>query len=98
MEEYVYANPGMPQRVSRTIVFEDYSASELLQIFDLKARKHEPPFAYGEGFHDAVSGAIEYMLKNKDRLFGSSFGNAGAIEGLLNTAQNAKTRAVNSKR
>lgn len=41
MEEFLQANPGLNSRFGRRIIFEDYSADELIQIFQRNLQKFE---------------------------------------------------------
>jgi Holliday junction resolvasome RuvABC ATP-dependent DNA helicase subunit/nitrous oxidase accessory protein NosD len=41
MEHFIAANPGLSSRFSRTLTFDDYSATELVQIVEKQALEHQ---------------------------------------------------------
>ena len=47
MKDFIDSNPGLQSRFNRYIEFPDYSADELLQIFEANMKKYE--YRFGEG-------------------------------------------------
>jgi len=41
MDRFIGSNPGLSSRFTRTLVFEDYSALELVAIVEYQARQHQ---------------------------------------------------------
>lgn len=70
MQDFINTNPGLQSRFNRYIGFPDYSAEELLQIFEKNVEKfdyklqNEVRQAMKEFFHNAV--------ENKDANFGNA--------------------------
>lgn len=70
MQDFINTNPGLQSRFNRYIDFPDYSAAELLQIFEKNVEKFdyklekEALVAMGEYFQNAV--------ENKDANFGNA--------------------------
>lgn len=70
MQDFINTNPGLQSRFNRYIDFPDYSAEELLQIFEKNVEKfdyklqNEVRQAMKEFFHNAV--------ENKDANFGNA--------------------------
>ena len=70
MQDFINTNPGLQSRFNRYIEFPDYSAEELLQIFEKNVEKfdyklqNEVRQAMKEFFHNAV--------ENKDANFGNA--------------------------
>jgi SpoVK/Ycf46/Vps4 family AAA+-type ATPase len=56
MQEMLRSNPGLSSRFQRTITFPDYSAAELLQIFDVFCRKHHYQLSPAWMFVTSISG------------------------------------------
>lgn len=91
MELFKKANPGMERRITETIVFDDYSDAELIQILELAAEKEDdPPVKLTKEFLDATKLIIPQMRKSA-----SNFGNAGEIiKYLKDCIGNAAVRIV----
>jgi SpoVK/Ycf46/Vps4 family AAA+-type ATPase len=70
MQDFINTNPGLQSRFNRYIEFPDYSAEELLQIFEMNVQKFdyklekEAAVAMAEYFQNAVN--------NKDANFGNA--------------------------
>ncbi|WP_405063545.1 right-handed parallel beta-helix repeat-containing protein [Kribbella sp. NBC_01505] len=41
MSRFINSNPGLSSRFTRTLLFDDYSAAELVEIVEFQARSHE---------------------------------------------------------
>ena len=39
MEKFIHSNPGLESRFNRFLLFEDYTADEMVQIFDMQCKK-----------------------------------------------------------
>jgi len=84
MEAFLDTNPGLRSRISRTLVFEDYTDEELARIAQ--------DFAAQNGYRideDAVKKlpALVGELRARE---GRSFGNARSVRGLLESAYKAQ--------
>lgn len=75
------ANPGMLRRIGedRIILFPDYNANELFDIFALFARKDEDGFTLSPEFAREIRTVIAKMSKNRTE----TFGNAGEMRNLF---------------
>lgn len=95
MRRFLDSNPGLRSRFTRTIVFEDYSADELAEIFRDLARREG--FALDRAAEEAVTLACVRMEVER----GESFGNARAVRTLWEKTREAQamrlaTRGVGS--
>ena len=48
MENFINSNPGLKSRFNKYIEFKDYSAEELIEIFDMQCRKYNYTFSTEE--------------------------------------------------
>ena len=39
MDKFIHSNPGLESRFNRFLLFEDYTADEMVQIFDMQCKK-----------------------------------------------------------
>ena len=69
MKDFVTANPGIQSRFNRYLEFPDYSAEELLQIFEANMKTYE--YQYGEGVKEALQQYFSDELARKDANFGN---------------------------
>lgn len=76
MEQFMNCNSGLKSRISKFIEFEDYSADELMVIFDSFANKGR--VILDSNARPKLKQIIQYMVDNKDR----NFGNAREIRNL----------------
>ena len=77
MKGFINSNPGLQSRFNRYIEFPDYSAEELLQIFEYNMVKYDYLFA---------EGAKEYLLRYLERevaLKDDNFGNGRFIRNVF---------------
>jgi SpoVK/Ycf46/Vps4 family AAA+-type ATPase len=82
MHRFLESNPGLRSRVTREIVFPDYSTGELVEIFGRFAAENE--YTLGEGAEDALRG----IFANAER--DESFGNARFARTLFEQSLNAQ--------
>ncbi len=91
MRRFLDANPGLRSRFTRTILFEDYSADELMTIVLRRAG--------GEGFYldpDAEDAAALACVR-LDAERGAQFGNARAVRTLWERAREAQAVRLAAK-
>lgn len=83
IEEFIAnANPGLARRFTYRINIPDYTASQLFDIFMLKARKEH--LRLTDEAKTALMSKIDQMVRMKDR----NFGNAGEMVKLLDIVKN----------
>jgi len=69
MRRFVNANPGLKSRFTRTIHFEDYSASELITMFQAIAAAQGMQIT--SEAKNALDATIQEMVRTKDENFGN---------------------------
>ena len=69
MKEFISSNPGLQSRFNRYIDFPDYSAEELLQIFESNMRKYD--YLFAEGAKEHLRRYFENKVAHKDANFGN---------------------------
>ncbi len=69
MKDFIDSNPGLQSRFNRYIEFPDYSADELLQIFEVNMKKYE--YHFGEGAKEHLQKYFENEVAHKDANFGN---------------------------
>ena len=69
MKRFIDSNPGLQSRFNRYIEFPDYSADELLQIFEVSMKKYE--YHFGEGAKEHLQRYFENKVAHKDANFGN---------------------------
>lgn len=69
MQQFIESNPGLKSRFNRYIQFEDYSAEEMLQIFELLCTQNQ--YCIAENAKKELQEYFEYLLENKDDDFGN---------------------------
>ncbi|MDX3850170.1 right-handed parallel beta-helix repeat-containing protein [Streptomyces sp. AK02-01A] len=67
MTRFVNSNPGLSSRFGRTLVFEDYDASELVSIFEYEAKEHR--YELTTAAREGLTGLFEGLPR------GEGFGN-----------------------
>lgn len=77
IKQFINSNPGLESRFNRYIHFEDYSAEELLQIFQLSLKKSA--YQITQDAWNEIRAIIYQKVQNKD----AHFGNARYIRNLF---------------
>ena len=93
MKEFIDSNPGLQSRFNRYIEFPDYSADELLQIFEVSMKKYE--YHFGEGAKEHLQQYFENEVANKDANFGNGRLVRNVFEKTLERQANRLAREVN---
>ncbi|MBR0025173.1 MAG: AAA family ATPase [Muribaculaceae bacterium] len=70
IEDFINSNPGLRSRFNRYIHFDDYSASELQQIFELMAQKYD--FQLDHEAKQLLKTKLEEAVAYKDKDFGNA--------------------------
>lgn len=93
MKFFVESNPGLRSRFNRFFEFNHFSPSELLQIFELIAKKSD--FTISDDAKDKLNETFELLFENKD----TSFGNARVVRNLFEKCvQNQANRIIKIKK
>ncbi len=69
MQTFINANPGLQSRFNRYIDFPDYSASELMQIFEFNLKKNE--YCISDEARTALAEYLQKCVNEKDERFGN---------------------------
>ncbi len=69
MKQFIDSNPGLQSRFNRYIEFPDYTADELMQIFELNLKKYD--YHFGEGAKAKLQQYLDKAIANKDANFGN---------------------------
>ena len=80
MEEFLDSNPGLRSRFNRFILFEDYHADELTEIFESMCKKNE--FRLSAGARDKIEMSFALLLQRKP----DNFANAREVRNLFEKA------------
>ena len=87
MKTFIDSNPGLQSRFNRYIHFDDYSADELMEIYQLNAQNQD--YLITNDALAAIRNLIEYAVAKKDK----NFGNARFVRNLFEkTLENQATR------
>ncbi|MDL4774727.1 AAA family ATPase [Actinomadura xylanilytica] len=89
MERFLEFNPGLDSRFAKVLRFPDYSADELVTIFEHMAA--EAGFTLADG----VLGAVRGLMDAHPR--GASFGNARLIRNLLDAAVSRQAERITAE-
>ena len=90
MREFISSNPGLESRFSKTIVFEDYDALELGEIFEKMCKSSD--FRLTDDARSRVRAYFDQLVANKDE----NFGNARDVRNFFERALSAQaTRLAN---
>ena len=80
MEDFIHANPGLESRFNKYFYFEDYTAPELLVIFQSMAEKNS--YVLSEDGEQWLKDTLEQMHQERDE----NFGNARDVRNLFEQA------------
>ena len=87
MQTFIDANPGLQSRFNRYIHFDDYSAEDLLAIFELNLKKHQ--YKMSDSAKTILKAFLDNAVANKDK----NFGNGRFVRNIFEkTLQNQATR------
>ncbi|MCQ2338782.1 MAG: AAA family ATPase [Paludibacteraceae bacterium] len=90
MDTFLNSNPGLKRRFSHTINIEDYTADELLQIYEKAAKAKKYNFTLAD---DEVRTKVLNMFRNMVAMKSDRFGNAGeAMKKVAETKTNINNR------
>ena len=91
MDEFLTANPGLPRRFSHRIHIDDYTAEELLEIYERAAKAKKYNFALADdAARTKALNMFQNMVAMKDP---EKFGNAGeAMKKVAGTKTNINNR------
>jgi len=67
MQDFIDSNPGLESRFTKHIHFRDYTADELVQIFEIFARKRD--YVIDAGARQALMDYFKYKIDRKDENF-----------------------------
>lgn len=84
MEAFLDTNPGLRSRISRTLVFEDYTDEDLARIARDLAEMN------GYRMDEDASNLLQTLVAELRRREGGAFGNARSVRGLLEGAYKAQ--------
>ncbi len=79
MKKFVGSNPGLKSRFNKYFLFEDYTADELIGIFESNLKKYD--YKMDDEMRAIVSERIRHMEENKDE----NFANAREIRNFFET-------------
>ncbi|MFI0372538.1 AAA family ATPase [Actinomadura sp. 1N219] len=89
MEQFLDANPGLKSRFPKVLRFPDYSADELVTIFEFMAA--EAGFALAPGVLDGLRRVVAAHPRD------ASFGNARLVRNLLEAAISRQAQRITAK-
>lgn len=92
MKDFIDSNPGLQSRFNRYIEFPDYSADELMQIFE--SNMHTYDYHFGEGTKDALQQYFDDLVANKDANFGNGRLVRNVFEKTLERQSNRLAREI----
>ena len=93
MKDFIASNPGLQSRFSRYIAFPDYTAEELVQIFELNMRKYD--YLFAEGAKERLQRYFEEAVVRKDANFGNGRLARNVFEQTIGRQANRLAREVN---
>ncbi len=79
MENFINSNPGLKSRFNKYIEFKDYSAEELIEIFDMQCSK------YNYTLSPEARETIEKVIRDREASKGANFANARDVRNLFET-------------
>ena len=79
MKNFINSNPGLKSRFNKYIDFKDYTADELIAIFNMQCSK------YNYTVSPEAKEKIENVIKVRESLKGDNFANARDVRNLFET-------------
>ena len=79
MKKFVESNPGLKSRFNKYMEFPDYTADELIQIWEMNCRKYNYTFSL------EAKEMIEDIIKKREAAKGENFANARDIRNMFET-------------
>ena len=79
MEKFINSNPGLKSRFNKYICFDDYSAEELIAIFEMNCKK------YNYKLTPEAKEAVEAVIREHEANKGENFANARDVRNLFET-------------
>ncbi len=79
MENFINSNPGLKSRFNKYIEFKDYTAEELIAIFDMQCKK------YNYTLSPDARTEIEKVIRLREASKGDNFANARDVRNLFET-------------
>ncbi len=77
MEKFIESNPGLKSRFNKYLYFEDYSAEELIRIFEMQCEK------YSYHLVDSAKEEADRMIRELSENKGENFANAREVRNLF---------------
>ena len=93
MKDFIDSNPGLQSRFNRYIEFPDYSADELLQIFEKNMVQFD--YHFGDRTRDTLLQYFKDQVANKDANFGNGRLVRNVFEKTLERQANRLSREIN---
>ncbi len=87
MQRFVKSNPGLESRFNRFLFFPDYSAKEMLDIFDMRCRKSG--YTLNDETHRLLENYLQKFSENN-----LNFGNARGVRNLFERAVSAQANRL----
>jgi len=87
MRGFIKSNPGLESRFNRFLYFADYTAREMLDIFDMRCKKSG--YMVDEETHKLLEGYLQTFSENN-----LSFGNARGVRNLFERAVSAQANRL----
>lgn len=88
INEFLESNPGLKRRLPTTIIFEDYTPSELLAIFQQRLSRVQCSMT------PELELALVSLFTNLYRRRDQNFGNAGVVENLFDKMDQLRSQRV----
>ena len=87
MQNFIRSNPGLESRFNRFLFFADYTAPEMIAIFDMRCKKSG--YTLGEETHKLLEGYLQKFADNN-----LTFGNARGVRNLFERAVSAQANRL----
>ncbi len=87
MQNFIRSNPGLESRFNRFLFFADYTAPEMIAIFDMRCKKSG--YTLNEETHKLLEGYLQKFADNS-----LTFGNARGVRNLFERAVSAQANRL----